>query len=133
MDSHTYSVERLAIIETGRRSCQRRGRAQGERVAVGGRDHSSERGPALRRARHRSRRLKADPGGPGFTMIGLSSDVRVWLATGHTDMRKGFGSLALLVQETLKRNPHDGNLFVFRGRRGQLTTFRIQLDTSNYR
>ena len=59
-------------------------------------------------------------------MIGLSSDVRVWLATGHTDMRKGFGSLALLVQETLKRNPHDGNLFVFRGRRGQLTTFRIQ-------
>ncbi len=36
------------------------------------------------------------------------------------DMRKGFGSLALLVQETLKRNPHDGNLFVFRGRRGDL-------------
>ena len=53
-------------------------------------------------------------------MIGLSSDVRVWRATGHTDMRKGFGSLALLVQETLKRNPHDGNLFVFRGRRGDL-------------
>ena len=52
-------------------------------------------------------------------MIGLSRDVRVWLATGHTDMRKGFG-LALLVQETLKRNPHDGNLFVFRGRRGDL-------------
>src|SRR5208337_3460519 len=47
-------------------------------------------------------------------------DVRVWLATGHTDMRKGFNGLALLVQETLKRNPHDGNLFVFRGRRGDL-------------
>ena len=59
-------------------------------------------------------------------MIGLSSDFRVWLATGHTDMRKGFSSLALLVQETLKRNPHDGNLFDFRGRLGQLTTFRIQ-------
>jgi transposase len=53
-------------------------------------------------------------------MINVSSDVRVWLATGHTDMRKGFGSLALLVQETLKRDPHDGNLFVFRGRRGDL-------------
>jgi transposase len=53
-------------------------------------------------------------------MIGLSGDVRVWLATGRTDMRKGFGSLALLVQETLNRNPHDGNLFVFRGRRGDL-------------
>ena len=32
--------------------------------------------------------------------------VRVWLATGHTDMRKGFSSLAVLVQETLKQDPH---------------------------
>jgi transposase len=53
-------------------------------------------------------------------MIGLSSDVRVWLATGRTDMRKGFNSLALQVQETLKHNPHSGNLFCFRGRRGDL-------------
>jgi transposase len=35
-------------------------------------------------------------------------------------MRKGFDGLALLVQETLKRNPHNGHLFVFRGRRGGL-------------
>ena len=53
-------------------------------------------------------------------MIPIPSGVRVWLATGHTDMRKGFGSLALLVQETLKYDPHDGHLFVFRGRRGDL-------------
>jgi transposase len=53
-------------------------------------------------------------------MIQIGSGVRVWLATGHTDMRKGFPGLALIVQETLKRNPHDGNLFVFRGRRGDL-------------
>ena len=53
-------------------------------------------------------------------MIPVPSGVRVWLATGHTDMRKGFGSLALLVQETLKRDPFDGNLFIFRGRRGDL-------------
>jgi transposase len=26
--------------------------------------------------------------------------VQVWLATGHTDMRKGFDGLAVLVQET---------------------------------
>jgi transposase len=39
---------------------------------------------------------------------------------GHTDMRKGFDGLAVLVKETLKRNPHNGNLFVFRGRRGGL-------------
>jgi transposase len=39
-------------------------------------------------------------------MISLPAGARVWLATGHTDMRKGFDGLALLVQETLKRNPH---------------------------
>lgn len=53
-------------------------------------------------------------------MIPVPSGVRVWLATGHTDMRKGFAGLALVVQETLKRDPHNGHLFVFRGRRGDL-------------
>ena len=53
-------------------------------------------------------------------MIPVPSGMRVWLATGHTDMRKGFDGLAVLVQETLKRNPHNGHLFVFRGRRGCL-------------
>ena len=53
-------------------------------------------------------------------MIAFPSGVHVFLATGHTDMRKGFGSLAVLVQESLKRNPHAGDLFVFRGRRGDL-------------
>jgi transposase len=53
-------------------------------------------------------------------MIPVPSGARVWLATGHTDMRKGFDGLALLVQETLKRDPHGGHLFVFRGRRGGL-------------
>ena len=53
-------------------------------------------------------------------MIAFPSGVRVWLATGHTDMRKGFDGLSLLAQETLKRDPHDGHLFVFRGRRGDL-------------
>ena len=53
-------------------------------------------------------------------MIPIPSGVRVWIATGHTDMRGGFTSLALLVQETLQRNPHAGDLFVFRGRRGSL-------------
>jgi len=53
-------------------------------------------------------------------MISVPSGVRVWLATGHTDMRKGFGSLALLVQEAFKRDPHAGDVWVFRGRRGDL-------------
>ena len=53
-------------------------------------------------------------------MIPVPSNVRVWLATGHTDMRRGFDRLALQVQEALKRDPHDGQIFVFRGRRGDL-------------
>jgi transposase len=39
-------------------------------------------------------------------MIPIPNGVRVWLATGPTDMRKGFDELALLVQETLQRDPH---------------------------
>jgi len=53
-------------------------------------------------------------------MMPFPAGVRVWLATGHTDMRRGFDGLALLVQEQLKRDPHSGQLFVFRGRRGRL-------------
>ena len=53
-------------------------------------------------------------------MIGVRSGVRVWIATGHTDMRKGMQGLALLVQEQLKRDPHAGDLYVFRGRGGSL-------------
>ena len=53
-------------------------------------------------------------------MIAFPPGVRVWLATGHTDMRKGFPSLALQVQEVLRRDPLSGHLFCFRGRRGDL-------------
>jgi transposase len=53
-------------------------------------------------------------------MIAIPGNVRVWLATGHTDMRRGFPSLARLVEEGLKRDPHIGDLYVFRGRRGDL-------------
>ena len=53
-------------------------------------------------------------------MIPIPSGARVWLAAGHTDMRKGFNGLALQVQELLRRDPHSGHLFVFRGRRGGL-------------
>jgi transposase len=38
-------------------------------------------------------------------MIPVPTGVRVWLATGHTDMRKGFASLSLQVQEVLQRDP----------------------------
>ena len=53
-------------------------------------------------------------------MIVPPSGVRVWLATGATDMRRGLNSLALQVQEALHRDPHAGDLDVFRGKRGDL-------------
>lgn len=43
-------------------------------------------------------------------MITFLPGVRVWLATGHTDMRKGFPGLAVLVQEKLKTDPHCGRV-----------------------
>ena len=53
-------------------------------------------------------------------MIALPIGVRVWLAAGHTDMRRGMNGLARQVQETLRRDPHAGDLYVFRGRSGSL-------------
>ena len=56
----------------------------------------------------------------GSAMIPMPATVRVWIATGHTDMRRGMNGLALQVQEGLKRDPHVGDLYVFRGKRGNL-------------
>ena len=53
-------------------------------------------------------------------MIPVPSGVRVWLAVGRTDMRREMNGLALQVQEALRRDPHAGDLFVFRGARGDL-------------
>ena len=53
-------------------------------------------------------------------MIAAPSGVRVWLASGVTDMRRGMNGLALQVQEALGRDPHAGDLYVFRGARGDL-------------
>jgi transposase len=50
----------------------------------------------------------------------IPSDPRVWIAMGHTDMRKGMQGLALLVQQGLNLDPHGGDLYVFRGRAGAL-------------
>ena len=35
-------------------------------------------------------------------MIPVPTGVRIWLATGHTDMRRGYSSLSLQVQEVLR-------------------------------
>ena len=44
----------------------------------------------------------------------------VWIATGRTDMRKGMSSLAMQIERGFDRNPHAGDRYVFRGRRGDL-------------
>ncbi|MCC6788338.1 MAG: IS66 family insertion sequence element accessory protein TnpB, partial [Hyphomonadaceae bacterium] len=46
----------------------------------------------------------------------LPPGVKVHLAAGYTDMRKGIDGLAMLVQGVLRQDPFTGHLFVFRGR-----------------
>ena len=50
-------------------------------------------------------------------MLIIPAGVKVHLAFGYTDMRKGLDGLATLVQETLKQDPFSGHLFAFRGRK----------------
>ena len=50
----------------------------------------------------------------------VAGTTRVWLAAGSTDMRKGFTGLSALVQNVVACNPLCGQVFVFRGRRGDL-------------
>jgi transposase len=53
-------------------------------------------------------------------MITPPTGMQVWLAAGVTDMRRGMNGLALQVQQALRRDPHAGDLYVFRGKRGDL-------------
>jgi len=43
-------------------------------------------------------------------MMIVPAGVKVHLALGYTDMRKGMDGLAMLVQETLKKDPFCGHL-----------------------
>jgi transposase len=51
-------------------------------------------------------------------MMGMPAGVRIWLAAGFTDLRRGFDGLSALVQTSLHESPFSGQIFVFRGRRG---------------
>jgi len=53
-------------------------------------------------------------------MISLPAGTRIWIAAGVTDMRCGFQGLAAKVQTALEENPLGGNVYIFRGRRGDL-------------
>lgn len=53
-------------------------------------------------------------------MIALPPGIRVYLACGVTDMRKGMVGLAMLVQQGLSEDPFSGALYAFRCRRAGL-------------
>ncbi len=53
-------------------------------------------------------------------MMTIRAGVKVHIALGVTDMRKGLDGLATLVQEVLKQDPFTGYLFAFRGRKANL-------------
>jgi len=53
-------------------------------------------------------------------MMIVPAGVKVHLARGITDMRKGMDGLATLVQETLRKDPFSGHLFAFRGRKATI-------------
>jgi len=51
-------------------------------------------------------------------MLTLSPAVRIYLATGATDLRRSIDGLSALVRERLDLDPLSGHLFLFRNRRG---------------
>jgi transposase len=51
-------------------------------------------------------------------MLTLPPSVRIFVALGATDMRRGMDSLSALVRERLGLEPLSGHLFLFRNRRG---------------
>jgi transposase len=51
-------------------------------------------------------------------MIGPPNGARIWLVAGFTDLRRGFDGLSALVQTRLNENPFSGEIYIFRGRRG---------------
>ena len=53
-------------------------------------------------------------------MIAPPGNTQIWIAAGVTDLRRGFTGLSALVQTQLEQSPMSGQVFVFRGRRGDL-------------
>lgn len=53
----------------------------------------------------------------GVVMLNLNGNIKIYLATGHTDMRKGVHSLSHLAGSVLSEDFCTGALFVFRGKR----------------
>lgn len=50
-------------------------------------------------------------------MLNLDSNIKIYLCTGCTDMRKGINGLSILAQKLLSQEFANGAMFVFRGKR----------------
>lgn len=51
-------------------------------------------------------------------MLNIPVGVRIWLVASLTDMRRGVDGLSALVQTVLSADVLSGQMFIFRGRRG---------------
>jgi transposase len=50
----------------------------------------------------------------------IPNTTQIWIVAGCTDLRRGFVGLSAMVQNALEENPFSGQVFVFRGKRGDL-------------
>jgi transposase len=51
-------------------------------------------------------------------MLTVSPAIRIYVATGATDLRRSIDGLSALVRDQLQLDPLSGHLFLFRNRRG---------------
>ena len=49
-------------------------------------------------------------------LVAFDAQVKIYLCTSHTDMRKGVNSLSLLAESLIPRCVFSGALFIFRGK-----------------
>lgn len=48
----------------------------------------------------------------------IPAGTQIWIVAGVTDMRRGFARLSATVQTALDKNSLAGDVYIFRGRRG---------------
>jgi transposase len=53
-------------------------------------------------------------------MMLVPAGIKVHMAVGYTDLRKGLDGLAVLVEQVLEKDPFSGHMFVFRGKRADM-------------
>lgn len=57
----------------------------------------------------------------------IGRNVAIYVSAAPIDMRRSFDGLAAAARETLKQDPESGALFVFANKRGEGSTFYIQI------